>query len=250
MPPQDNDLQHQFIGEALRGILTDLRQMDNRVRTLENQDAIGTDPAMSQAGFAANNMMGLFAFPVVVTDVTSSECSFGAAVVKPEFTACSTPWIPDTEIGTISVHVTSVDYLPHVGAHCLAQHIGPYYDAGDWTAKYGLFTQPLGYSNGDMLIITGCSSSGSCSGSPNPQVSYRPRQVIFGCEWFSVDEWVDGVVTVSFDARTDIVTYVKDVRVDESTMKVQVKYISSTLLCASTPSDWIDIHTGTLCAST
>jgi len=124
--------------------------MDNRVRVLENENAVGTDPALSQVGFSSTNMMGIFAFPVKVTEVTTASCKFRGGVLKPGFSACD-PWVIDTDITTtIHVHVTSSKYLPQIGDHCLAQHVGPYYTGGDWTAKYGLFSAPLESRGGNV----------------------------------------------------------------------------------------------------
>ena len=201
MPPQDNDLQHKFIGDALRGILSDLRQMDNRVRALENENAVGTDPALSQVGFSSNNMMGIFAFPVKVTEVTTASCKFRGGVLKPGFSACD-PWVIDTDITTtIHVHVTTSLCLPEVDEVCLAQHVGPYYTGGDWTAKYGLF---------DLIRYLRVLDSSEST------VVYPSKELQFS-SCFAITEPSPGRAFIDYICDTDSTTYVRDIRHFEMT---------------------------------
>lgn len=127
------------IGKNIRGALDDMRDLDARLRTLENRLDVGTDPTISTAGFS-NVLSPRSMFPVKVSEIDTVNGVFKATVLTVTNVAGAGAFTTDLFVtADITVAIPPYTLMPEVDDVVGALFYGSDVSSdGVFTAKYAL----------------------------------------------------------------------------------------------------------------
>jgi len=156
-------IRQEKIASYLKQLLQQTKQLDARVRGLENDGRKGFDP-----GLPFPHSPYVF-FPVRVTSVNSGSDMFGAQILKPNSDA-NTPWVTDSDFDDgLAVSFAPPTTAPKVGDVVCAHFTGTHGAA--FSPRYGLFDRSYpaqyclvqSYCNtiGGDIPVKKCNSDGS-----------------------------------------------------------------------------------------
>jgi hypothetical protein len=216
------------IGQKLNALLAHVSKLDKTVASIENEQKNSTEPSVPQV------LPQQTFFPVEVTEVNSAAGKFTGQILKPAADTTS-PYVHDTDLGTIEVHVTTPTLMPLVKDVMQANFTGTY--GAGYTPIYGCFDQ--------SLFVTGVSST-------QTPTTVSPVMLLEFDAAFYVREEAAGHAHISLlssisSPDTEQVTVVYDIRINGTDL--EAKYVTLTVHDAGTPGSWQTIHSGTECTT-